>query len=539
MNNIKKVKNFDKSNLEIINFFKFEKLHSTTTTQKNKIIKNKFLYLYCKKIISVRLMIFVLLFLFFSTSIFANQNFSNKKNIDSNQNTFVAENIYDTTNTLDGENIYDYKPLQFNNLDDAINYGIQNSKELKLLKDFSIQNLKSNKLNLKQFLPELSFLYSEYDYVKKYEKNSKNKNIEFSLNQLIFDNLSSITSYKYNKKIALIKTIQYNFQEQEFILNIIEKYYSYILHSQTIELYKKNLDNLLNEFKIIEYKYNNGLSLKDEYLEYQIQISEIKNSIKNFEISQRLIYNQLLELLNLDYDTNLNITTSFDALSFDTTEQYINEKYIIESTLENDIKLKELKENIELERLKIKNINRFYFPRVYLNSSINFSKEHFPLTQPDYSVSLTFNFNNIPFNKIDFSNQDTFSNKKLTSMNNSIKNTLSIEPNYFANKKLQKLSLENSILELDKYINSIKSEMTQLITEHDNYLSQINTSLELQKLKEEKLIINEYKYKNSLISTNDYFKEKLNYLDFIKKLYEVKINLIIIQKKILIKSGNF
>jgi hypothetical protein len=86
-----------------------------------------------------------------------------------------------------------YSPL------DAIKIGIENSKELKLLKEKAMKEEKISKYSLKDFFPEISLSFSQAESVKVNSNDNKNKALQIGLSQLIYKGGKTNIAYQLQR----------------------------------------------------------------------------------------------------------------------------------------------------------------------------------------------------------------------------------------------------------------------------------------------------------------------------------------------------
>lgn len=425
----------------------------------------------------------------------------------------------------------------FSSSEEIIKFGIENSKEIKEKEIFYKEKINSTKLNIEGFLPKLGISYNEVNFVPINSTDTRTKALELSLTQKIYDNRKEELTYKYNKQIALTDYLQFEQSIQNFKLQILEKYYLLILQIKSIELKNELLKNMKNELNIYEFEYKNGISLKSDYLEYKISINDLENQIQNLLNEKEKIKTELLELLNIDLNEELILKESLEEIKIDMTKISREKQAIEEKILNNDIDLKKLIVQIAFQKQQLKINKLFFLPSISLQGSIKFDGTSLPLTQPSYSIRLILSFDSLPFFPVNYSKDLGIKEKRINELNNSSATNIRPQFNYFSNQKIVKSEYNQALIEKEKTINAIKKTSIELINQHDasiEYISLLNDSI---KLKSEKLEITKYQANNGLITIDNYLNEKINLHETKLNLIKQKINLLIIQTKISILSG--
>ena len=417
-----------------------------------------------------------------------------------------------------------YSQIVFNCAEDAVNFGISNSESLNQLKVYALTNMKMAKLSFDSFLPQFETSWSEYDSIQKYSQDTRTKQISFSVMQKLFDNGKSRLDYTRDKYNALISYYEMLDKFNEFHLTVFEKYYSYILACRLIELKKSFLENTKNELTVVKYKYEQGLELKSSYLEYVLSLRESEKDLEDSIRQKNMILNELKSLLSISPETELIIKDTEEQIIFN-AEPYEKETDVYTARIiDNDIGLKKQLSSIYYLSRQTKILNQFYIPSVSVKAGISFSGITYPLTQPDYSVNLIFSFSDIPFLPSSFSNGYKINQKRLSALQNSNSTSLNIQPQYFASKKLSKISLAQAKTGFKESMISLRQNVRNLIDEHDSSLKYIGLLEDAIKIREEKILISEYQVKTGLMKTSDYLNEK----DLIK----TQISLLLLQKKL-------
>lgn len=430
-----------------------------------------------------------------------------------------------------------FSQITISNEKEAVTIGINNSIELTELKKNALLKMKSAKLSIIPFLPKIDINWNEYDKVLIHSFDSRTKSINFSINQLLFDNGKTYLSYSANRYLSYLEYLEVNRKIKSKSLEIMETYYNIVLQIQLLNLKRQQLLTTESDLQIIEYKYKSGLAVKSDYLQYKIACQELKNEITKLSNEKDLYIRQLKNLMNISSeseliisDINLELTYSSDKLI---PSYNIYEKLICDS----DFTLKEAAADLEYQKIQFSISKHIYLPTIYLEAGLSFSGKTYPLTQPNYSFKLSFSFDNIPFINSNYSNGYEINNKRINSVSNSITTTINPDITYFTNQKITQSSLRQSEIALAKKKMELQNSIFQYLTEHDNLIDYISLLTEANQIQKEKLKINEFEYNNGLINSTDYLKEINNAAESEQKIIQTKIELLILQKKIEILSN--
>lgn len=426
-----------------------------------------------------------------------------------------------------------YPQIKLSTLEEAIKFGLSHSKTLEQAELSALLQIKGAKLSFDTFLPKFEISWSEYDFVKSHSSDTRNRQINFSVSQPLFDNGKNILQYMLNKYDAQISYYEFLDQKNNYCLSVIEKYFSYILQCRMIELKKSLLENMKKELTIIEYKYKNGIGLKSDFYEYKISCTELENQLQDAVYQKKVILDELKILLNIEPDSILEIDETSPKINYTNKKLSFQSDKLVNRALENDINLKKQLSSIIYISKQNKILDRCFLPSISVQVSMSFTGTTYPLTQPDYSIGVIFSFPDIPFIQPAFSNTYGIKEKKLSSLTNSTAETLNIKPQYTTFKKLSKLSLENEKNSYELNRKNYKQSIINLINEHDRTIDCIELLKKTAEIKKEKILISEYQVENGLLRSAEYIDEKLNLLNTEQEIAKAEVNLLILNKKIL------
>ena len=92
-----------------------------------------------------------------------------------------------------------FSQISINNVNDAVNIALQNSKQIYLQELNSLITMKTSKLSFREFLPSVNFSYNDSSGVTYFSTDTNSKTFSVSLNQLLFDGGKLRFNYQINK----------------------------------------------------------------------------------------------------------------------------------------------------------------------------------------------------------------------------------------------------------------------------------------------------------------------------------------------------
>ena len=131
--------------------------------------------------------------------------------------------------------IFCFSQISINNVNDAVNIALQNSKQIYLQELNSLITMKTSKLSFREFLPSVNFSYNDSSGVTYFSTDTNSKTFSVSLNQLLFDGGKLRFNYQINKLNSMYSYNAVTLELKEFQSQIINEYYS-LLKQREIEI---------------------------------------------------------------------------------------------------------------------------------------------------------------------------------------------------------------------------------------------------------------------------------------------------------------
>ena len=409
--------------------------------------------------------------------------------------------------------------ITFTTTEEAAQYAIQNSKELKLEEMNVTLALKNSKLNILSFFPTLGFSFSEADSVRMNQSDSDSKSLGATITQKIYDGGKTYLSYKVSKEQAVLAYRKYQTDVRSFSLNIYNLYYNVLLNEASVAINGQLVKNAQVQFDIIKAEYELGVALESDYLEYLIKYKQIVNEFSNCKRSLQTAYRKFNTAVGLEPE----IPVALNDVSFldETDEPYYGKfiTFIWNTAKQNDIDLLEQSLSLYSIQKQIEFADLFFIPDVSLVGGISFSGSSYPLTEPSYSLKLSFSFTNIPVIPATLSNGfdfDTYGNRSYKDDSTGEVSSNTDLLNTYMTNKISLLSSQQSIAAKE---NSLYDTVFDVLCNHDDSLSEVLSLRETISLYERQLIIGQKK-----LDTGE--MKRIDYLEILVELSKKKLALI-------------
>ena len=271
-------------------------------------------------------------------------------------------------------------------LQESIELGLQNSKDLKISQSkLNSSDAKVSEVN-SMFLPQLKFMANFTrlsDNVPPFEVTTpfspmpirisdpvlNNYNLRISLQQPLFTGYklsSSKKSAEYNFNAA---GSEYSKEMNEAAFNIHNAFWNYYKAQEVRELLVKSLKQIENHLKDTKNFLDNGLVTQNDYLKLQVQYSNTKLQLidveNNLEVA-RAVFNKTLGL-PLESSTQI----SAEVLNVQTVEY--NPEDLINEAKANRAELESLAFRFKAAEENITSAESGWYPNIYLTGNYYYS----------------------------------------------------------------------------------------------------------------------------------------------------------------------
>lgn len=201
------------------------------------------------------------------------------------------------------------------------------------------------------------------------------------------------------KQYAMMSDENVRATESKVKTDVRKSFLNALLLTDVVSVTEKSLQNAMDNLAIVEIKYKGGAVTEFDYLRAKVQVENIKPSLSqaknNLVISQKALKNAI----GMKTDEEIKVSGN---LTYDSTEIFGDFDKIIENISENNVSMRLLRinKNINEELLGIDKLN--YLPKLYLFGQYDLlSNEDDGRKLSDYrfynvfnaGIGLTWNFN--------------------------------------------------------------------------------------------------------------------------------------------------
>ena len=422
-----------------------------------------------------------------------------------------------------------FVPLQaqivISSAQEAIDLGLTKSEQLQYLELQMNYELQAARLDFGSFLPSIGISYGEKDLVVEKSGDSRKKDLQFTVTQLLFDGGVSYNLYELNRIRSLYKYQELEIEKQKIKIHILDMYYEIVMLKKKLDI-QNNIINLGEKnLEIIKKEHALGLTLELDLLEYEISLFKIYQEKKQLEDALQKSMRDFKRTLGLSPESELHITETHEIPFIKNCTLIGKNDYFINQAKNHNYQLK----LNELELLYSKKQNGFlqknFFPKIYFESSITFSGTDFPLRQPDYNFGLKFNFSQNTPVPVTFSSTGTVKENALTALNSFATVNLNPDFTFFIREKLGKIAVMQQEMQKIDSEEELYKNIEDLLIYHDSLLQDLSYMKMILDVYSQKIKILETGVKNGTVNGLDVFKalneEATQKIDFYEKQIEI------------------
>lgn len=422
-----------------------------------------------------------------------------------------------------------FVPLQaqivISSAQEAIDLGLTKSEQLQYWELQMNYELQAARLDFGSFLPSIGISYGEKDLVVEKSGDSRKKDLQFTVTQLLFDGGVSYNLYELNRICSLYKYQELEIEKQKIKIHILDMYYEIVMLKKKLDI-QNNIINLGEKnLEIIKKEHALGLTLELDLLEYEISLFKIYQEKKQLEDALQKSMRDFKRTLGLSPESELHITETHEIPFIKNCTLIGKKDYFINQAKNHNYQLK----LNELELLYSKKQNGFlqknFFPKIYFESSITFSGTDFPLRQPDYNFGLKFNFSQNTPVPVTFSSTGTVKENALTALNSFATVNLNPDFTFFIREKLGKIAVMQQEMQKIDSEEELYKNIEDLLIYHDSLLQDLSYMKMILDVYSQKIKILETGVKNGTVNGLDVFKalneEATQKIDFYEKQIEI------------------
>ncbi|WP_111684392.1 TolC family protein [Winogradskyella tangerina] len=419
--------------------------------------------------------------------------------------------------------------LQSYTLDECIEIALENNLDLKS------SNLRANtaKINHQQtkanLLPSINGTFNlgvnDGRSIDPFTNDFINQELTFSnmglsLDMTIFNGFRLLNAAKQNKLNREAATLEVEAAEQDLVLNVTLTYLQVLNNKAVLELTKQRYEATKKQLKIQEDFYKNESGNPADYTDLLGQIANDETSILVSESNLNNSKRDLIRLMNLPGNVNVDA----ENLLLEMTGYNLSADEVYNEALQNLLTFQANEKRIEAAKKGISVAKSQFTPEVSvfggINTNYSSAAQIFNMTGTeivDTGLFVTVDGQDLPvFNEqMNFDAQTiSFEDQLDNNLNTVIGVSVSVPLfNGFRAKNnvaLQKIQMEESMIELERTHLDIKNTIAQVHFDMQAAFNRYNSLLKQVEAYEESYRINEIRFNSGISNFLNYVTSKNN-----------------------------
>ena len=413
-----------------------------------------------------------------------------------------------------------FPQIVIHNSEEAASIALKNARQLQLNSQNAVTSYKSASHAIQPFLPTFDFTWTEDDSIKKGGGDSRNKTIQCSVRQTVFDGGRRKLSYDMNKAARFfdVKSTEQNINT--FKAQVMGQYFTCVYQQKLIGIKSDLVENANIQLEILKKEYELGMALENDYLEYLIAFRKLQDEQKQSERNFSTQLRKLKIMLGFEMTTPLAIedtdTITSDSFCNIQLEQQMERFWSVLQA--KSAVVQQARTSLYYSEKQFMLSRKTLIPEISVEGGLSFSGTEYPLGNTNTTAKISVSFSENPLFPLSLTNGYGFDRTDLKSVNNTAAVSLTPQPNYFYTKKAERINLNLKKQEYRDNRNELYETLFQKIAEHDDSLVSIQRSSETIELAERRLVVSEEQVLRGEM-------KKIDYLNALVDLAEEKANL--------------
>ena len=159
-----------------------------------------------------------------------------------------------------------------------------------------------------------------------------------------------------------------NSVEAKVTADVKKAYYNVLFMKEVVNVRKLNLNNAVENYDVVERRYRNGTSTEFDYLRAKVTMENLKPPVVESENNLTITKKVLKNAIGLKDIMDVDVTGS---LTFDSTEYYGSIDDLITKIAENNVAVRQLRINQDINKQLLSIDKANYLPKLYLFGQYN------------------------------------------------------------------------------------------------------------------------------------------------------------------------
>jgi outer membrane protein TolC len=407
--------------------------------------------------------------------------------------------------------------LVFYSAAEAVDFAQHHSPAWTIGRQQALLAMEAAKWGFQDFLPTFGFSLSASDTVPLMAGDSRSKALQFSFSQEIFDGGKKLLAYQAGKISALYGWQEFEAGQRDFSSQVMSLYYQYLLTQEKAAIREELVRQGGEQLSVLKKEVELGITLETDYLEYAASYLEIEQERDQGLRDLSGMERKLRAALNLGQGVPFRVVSPENSEHrYFYYEPYLDYLWVLVRNASVELRKQRLNREYSLKQYNYS--RRWYLPVIHAQGSVSFSGNSYPLTEPNYSLQLSFDFSNLDFLSLRVSNSSGYERGRLQQLSNGLSGEIRPLPAYPVTRKQQELSMLESVLRQADMEQQLHEALYELVFSHDNTQRASQNA-------EQRIVLMEKRLEFSRLQLEKGEKKRIDYLTELNGLAQAKISL--------------
>lgn len=247
------------------------------------------------------------------------------------------------------------------------------------------------RLQLRDFLPDITVGYSRDDAVAYYAPDSHLRKISVGVSQLLY-----IGGARIHERRALADRLQIRQHgivelEKELRLEMVNRYVEILKLGLQIGILEESLARGKDQLVIAGEEMRLGEITDLDYIDIELAVQDLEIELAVMKQEEDILAFELKDLLDLEPTITIELTGVINR-QFRGMLEVQDPRFYLSYARQNSPDFKQGAAEVAFRRGELQQARRSFLPRVTANLELSVSGEAFPLSEPGYSLGVNLDF---------------------------------------------------------------------------------------------------------------------------------------------------
>lgn len=384
------------------------------------------------------------------------------------------------------------------------------------------------RLQLRDYLPQVSLNYSDSKTVQYFAPDSRDISLSAALQQPLYRGGRTRIARQIQRSGILLQQQGVEERRQSLLDECFTRFHSYLIEEQKLALLEEARGLGEAQLEIARVELRIGTSREVDYLETQLQLKELEQRILNAHAGLEEAAYALKLLLGLEPGRSIQLAGAIDRDYAGLVLRGTPQTYL-SLAMQNNLEAAQAHFQVAQNRARIRLSQSSWIPNVSMQASASMSGSDYPLQDPGYSLSLIFE---LPYEWLPLKTTLSLSNTTHRQYGQSETGSAPLvqDLGFLVDRDIARLELQASLEARDKLFRDLEFNVERTLKAHRREIRNLQLLRETVQLRERQLKILETEVEVGQAKRIDYVEAQNELLDRKLELLEAVLNLILIER---------